>query len=75
MELIARQMGVKPKYMKLNGFLIGVSGLFDTTIRELGEMLYQNNYPYIFDSSKFEKHFGVKPTSYEEGIRLTLQYK
>lgn len=75
MELIARQMGVKPKYMRLNSFLIGISGLFDTTIRELKEMLYQNNYPYVFDSSKFEKHFNVKPTSYEEGIRLTLQYE
>nr|WP_295867981.1 NAD-dependent epimerase/dehydratase family protein [uncultured Chitinophaga sp.] len=75
MALIAAQMGVKPKYMKLNGFLIGLTGLFDTTIRELGEMLYQNNYPYIFDSSKFEKHFNVKPTSYEEGVRLTLQYE
>ncbi|NLR68569.1 NAD-dependent epimerase/dehydratase family protein [Chitinophaga varians] len=75
MEMIARQMGVKPKYMKLNRFLIAVSGLFDSTIRELGEMLYQSNYPYIFDSSKFEKHFQVKPTSYEEGVKLTLQYE
>ncbi|NML38590.1 NAD-dependent epimerase/dehydratase family protein [Chitinophaga sp. G-6-1-13] len=75
MEMIARQMGVKPKYMKLNSFLIAISGLFDSTIRELREMLYQSNYPYIFDSSKFEKHFKVKPTSYEEGVRLTLQYE
>ncbi|MBC9914752.1 NAD-dependent epimerase/dehydratase family protein [Chitinophaga varians] len=73
MEMIARQMGVKPKYMKLNGLLIAISGLFDPTIRELREMLYQSNYPYIFDSSKFEKHFQVKPTSYEEGVKLTLQ--
>lgn len=73
MEMIARQMGVKPKYMKLNSFLIAISGLFDPTIRELREMLYQSNYPYIFDSSKFEKHFRVKPTSYEEGVKLTLQ--
>ncbi|MBC9929346.1 NAD-dependent epimerase/dehydratase family protein [Chitinophaga qingshengii] len=73
MQLIADQMGVKPRYMKLNGFLIGLTGLFDGTIRELKEMLYQNNYPYIFDSSKFENHFKVKPTSYEEGIRQTLQ--
>lgn len=71
-NLIATQMGVKPKYMKLGSFMLTLSGLFDPTIREMKEMLYQSNYPYILDSSKFEKHFNVKPTSYEEGIRLTL---
>ncbi|MGO4292260.1 NAD-dependent epimerase/dehydratase family protein [Chitinophaga sp. RAB17] len=71
-NLIATQMGVKPKYMKLGSFMLTLSGLFDATIREMKEMLYQSNYPYILDSSKFEKHFHVKPTSYEEGIRLTL---
>jgi nucleoside-diphosphate-sugar epimerase len=71
-NIIAAQMGVKPKYMKLGSFMLTLSGLFDPVIREIKEMLYQNNYPYIFDSSKFEQHFHVKPTSYEEGIRLTL---
>ncbi|WP_212003708.1 NAD-dependent epimerase/dehydratase family protein [Chitinophaga sp. HK235] len=75
MRMIAQQMGVKPKYLKLGGFLIRLSGLFDSTIKELGEMLYQNNYPYIFDSSKFEKHFNMKPTSYEEGIKQTIQFE
>ncbi|WP_143306322.1 NAD-dependent epimerase/dehydratase family protein [Chitinophaga vietnamensis] len=72
MHIIATQMGVKPKYMKLGKFMIGLSGLFDGTIKELGEMLYQNNYPYIFNSTKFEKHFNFKPTSYEEGVKATL---
>jgi nucleoside-diphosphate-sugar epimerase len=71
-NMIAAQMGVKPKHMKLGSFMLTLSGLFDGTIREIKEMLYQNNYPYILDSSKFEKHFNVKPTPYEEGIRLTL---
>ncbi|NSL87082.1 NAD-dependent epimerase/dehydratase family protein [Chitinophaga sp. Mgbs1] len=72
-EMIARQMQVKPKYMKLGSFMLTLSGLFDTTIREIKEMLYQNDYPYIFDSSKFEKHFGYKPTPYEEGVKQTLK--
>ncbi|MEC5144051.1 NAD-dependent epimerase/dehydratase family protein [Chitinophaga sp. 212800010-3] len=71
-NMIATKMGVKPKYTKLGGFMLTLAGLFDTNIREIKEMLYQNNYPYIFDSSKFEQHFHVKPTSYEEGIRLML---
>ncbi|GEP91736.1 Nucleoside-diphosphate-sugar epimerase [Chitinophaga terrae (ex Kim and Jung 2007)] len=72
-DLIAKEMNVKPKYMKLGGFMLGLSGLFDTTIREMKEMLYQNNYDYIFDSSKFEKHFNVRPTPYQEGIRASVK--
>ncbi|MCW3466577.1 NAD-dependent epimerase/dehydratase family protein [Chitinophaga nivalis] len=72
-QMIAQQMGVAPKYNKLGGFMLSVAGLFDTTIRELKEMLYQNNEPYIFNSTKFEQHFGIQPVSYEEGIRLTLE--
>ncbi len=33
------------------------------------EMYYQYNHEYIFDSSKFEKAFNFKPTSYEDGIK------
>ncbi|MBS0030144.1 NAD-dependent epimerase/dehydratase family protein [Chitinophaga sp. 22321] len=72
-NMIAARMNVKPKYMKLGSFMLTLSGLFNSTIKEMKEMLYQSNYPYILDSSKFEKHFQVKPTSYEEGIRLTLE--
>jgi len=43
-------------------------------MKELSEMLYQNQYPYDFDSSKFEKAFSYQPTSYEEGIRQTAEW-
>ncbi|SFE54901.1 Nucleoside-diphosphate-sugar epimerase [Chitinophaga sp. CF118] len=71
-EMIAKIADVKPRYTRLTGFMIRLAGLFDTTVGELHEMLYQSNYPYIFDSTKFERHFNFKPTSYEEGIRQTL---
>jgi nucleoside-diphosphate-sugar epimerase len=32
-------------------------------------MYYQYDHNYIFDSSKFEKAFNFKPTSYEDGIK------
>jgi len=34
-------------------------------------MLYQSESDYLFDSSKFEKAFGYKPTAYEDGIKST----
>lgn len=72
-EMIASALNVKPRYSKLNSFMIRLAGLFNKTIAELYEMMYQTTHPYIFDSSKFEKHFNFKPTSYEEGIALTVK--
>jgi hypothetical protein len=43
-------------------------------MKELGEMMYQTEFPYHFDSSKFEKSFHMNPTSYEEGIRQTAEW-
>lgn len=71
-EMVAGILKVKPRYMRLTGLMIRLAGLFDTTTAELHEMLYQSNHPYIFDSTKFEKHFNFKPTSYEDGLRQTI---
>ena len=71
-EMIAKILGVKPRYMKLSGFMVRLAGLFDAQVAEIHEMLYQYQHPYIFDSTKFEKHFNFKPTSYEEGLKVTL---
>jgi hypothetical protein len=37
-------------------------------------MLYQNADEYIFDSSKFGRHFGFVPTPYEEGIGSAVEF-
>lgn len=62
------RMSVLPRWM------LSVGGLFDRTIRELPEMAYQYDRDYLFDSSRFETHFHFSPTSYEQGIRETLEY-
>jgi len=72
-EMIGAALDTKPRYTKLNGLMIKLAGFFNTTVAELHEMMYQTTHPYIFDSSKFEKHFNFKPTSYEEGIALTVK--
>ena len=73
-ELTALEIGVEPKFATLGAFSIGLAGLFDRTIKELGEMLYQNTEEYLFDSSKFEEHFSFTPTSYKQGVQETINY-
>ncbi len=68
-ELAARALDTAPKYFVLNRLLLAMAGWFDGTIAELREMLYQNEFDYIFDSSKFTDRFGMQPASYPEGIR------
>ncbi|HVW98105.1 MAG TPA: NAD-dependent epimerase/dehydratase family protein [Mucilaginibacter sp.] len=69
MEMAAGIYGVKPKFSAINKFMLWVAGLFQKVIMGTVEMYYQYDHDYIFDSSKFEKTFNFKPTSYEEGIR------
>lgn len=67
----AEAMGVPPNYRILSRTMVKLAGLFNPTIREVHEMLYQNDSPYLFDSSKYARAFGFTGTSYAEGIRAT----
>ena len=60
---------VKPSYMKINKVLLFLVGLFQKVVMGAVEMYYQYDHDYIFDSSKFEKAFNFKPTSYKDGIK------
>ena len=67
--LAARIFETKPAYSRVNKLMLQLLGLFNKSIGESVELYYQYNKDYIFDSTKFEKAFNVKPTPYEEGIR------
>lgn len=72
-EAIAKEMGVKPKLMVAPNLLVKFMGLFSPFMKEIGEMMYQYNKNYNFDSSKFEGHFNIKPTPYSQGIKEIVQ--
>jgi nucleoside-diphosphate-sugar epimerase len=68
-EMAARIYSVNPKHFDVKKFMLWAYGLFNKTVMGTVEMYYQYDHDYIFDSSKFEKAFDFKPTSYEEGIK------
>jgi nucleoside-diphosphate-sugar epimerase len=72
--IAAKYMKVANKVQTLPKWLIRVIGWFVPIMKELSEMLYQNEFPYEFDSSKFEKAFQFRPITYEEGIRMTAEW-
>ena len=57
----------------LSKFNIRLLGLFVPVLREFVEMMYQFESDYIFDSSKIEESFQIKPTPYNEGIDATMK--
>jgi len=71
-EMIAKELNTPVKIQKIPTWMIRVLGLFIPTMREFPEMNYQNEQDYIFDSSKFEKRFGIKATKPSEGIKLMI---
>lgn len=72
-EMAAKEFGVAPKYTLLKKWILRMVGMFNKIIKESNEMLYQNEFDYLFDSSKFDKRFDFKTTTYEEGIKETVK--
>jgi|SRR6185503_2912121 len=68
-QLASGIYGAEPKYFAINKLMMRLYGLFDKNVGEMVEMYYQYDHDYIFDSSKFEKAFNIRPTSYEIGIK------
>ncbi|RKD92339.1 NAD-dependent epimerase/dehydratase family protein [Mangrovibacterium diazotrophicum] len=73
-KLIADEYKTDPKLMLIPKWMVKLMGYFDKTISEVYEMLYQQEMDYHFDSTKFNSYFDFTPTSYEQGIRETIQY-
>jgi nucleoside-diphosphate-sugar epimerase len=65
----AKALGVAPRVSVLPAWMMKTLGLVVPMMRELAEMLYQNDSDYVFDSSKFERRFAFTPTPYADGIR------
>ena len=52
----------------LSRWNLALAGLFVPALRESMEMLYQSEFDYLFDSSKFDSAFHTAPTRYPDGI-------
>lgn len=52
--------------------LLRAAGLFNVAARQLPEMRYQFDHPFVLDSSAAQKAFGLKPTSTTDALRETI---
>jgi nucleoside-diphosphate-sugar epimerase len=71
--LFAKEMNVKNKVSALPAWFLKILGLFIPIMKEMPEMMYQYDRDYFFDSSKFDKRFNFKTTTYKEGIKASVK--
>jgi nucleoside-diphosphate-sugar epimerase len=73
-ERICDEVGTQLVPSAMSRALIGVVGLFTPTVRELKEMLYEFEEPFVVDSSAFETTFDVRATPLELAIPATVKW-
>ncbi len=73
-QIIEDKMGKKIKVRVAGKFLISMLGLFNPMVREVKEMMYTWEEPYIVDHSQFEKVFSSVITPHEKAIEETIDW-
>ena len=71
-ELFAGEMKARNKIQVLPLWALRLLGLFVPILREMPEMMYQFDRPYVFDCSKFNSKFNYNPISNLEAVRQTI---
>jgi nucleoside-diphosphate-sugar epimerase len=73
-RIFAEEAGVEPKISSMGKLMMAIGGLFIPEAKETVEMMYEFDEPFIIDSSKFEKTFGMKATPIREAIHETVNW-
>lgn len=68
------QAGNTPKMSSMGLLTLKIGGIFIPVAKEMIEMLYEFDKPFIVESSKFIKAFGDHSTPIKESISKTLNY-
>lgn len=74
LKMVFAEAGKPAKMGVVSGMMMRMAGLFAPGAREMVEMLYEFEKPFVVDSSKFQKTFGMRPTPLHESICQTVQW-
>lgn len=73
-KLIEAELGRPIKSMVGGPLMMRFLGLFNKDIAETVEMMFEWTNPYVIDTSKAEKAFGLKATPLKQAIQETLDW-
>ena len=72
--MIYEELGQSPKMNGMGRLMMSVGGLFIPAAREMVEMMYEFEKPFVVDSRKFTQAFGVAGTPLREAIKTTVAW-
>ncbi len=72
--MIFEEAGRPPRMRGMGKLMLAVGGLFVPEAREMIEMAYEFERPFIVDSSKYTRAFGDQATPLREAIRRTVAW-
>ncbi len=74
LTLIFAAAGKQPKLGEAPGWVFKVAAPFVPIMRELAELLYQWERPYVFSHAKFAAAFGAEVTPHERAVAATVAW-
>ena len=73
-DLVAAEVGSPIKVSVAPRLVLRMMGLFNKTVREVDEMLYEFTQPFVTDTDKAETRLGLAPTPLPEAIAATVAW-
>lgn len=73
-QMVADEAGITVKIQAAGKFTMSLLGMFVPEVKESVEMLYEFEEPFVVDSSKFEKTFGMQATPIRQAIGETVTW-
>jgi len=73
-QMVAEEINARSSAQAAGKFLLSALGLFNPSMKEIVEMLYEFEQPFVVDSSKFEKTFGMQVTPMRAAIKATVAW-
>jgi nucleoside-diphosphate-sugar epimerase len=74
LDLIFAEAQYTPKLRIASPLMLNLLGLFSPMMRELKEISYEFEEPFIVDHQKYEQVFGSDPTPHREAIQRTISW-
>lgn len=74
LDLIGENVAQPVKVTVANQFMLSALGVFARDLREIVEMYYEFNQPFVIESEKFTRAFGMTPTPLRDAVRATIEW-
>jgi len=74
LDIVFDEIGHNPGIKVISGRLLSMKGYFEKMLKELREIRYMMEEPFVVDYSKYESVFGNESTPHREAVRKTVDW-